>query len=480
MYRLFYVDAAIRGRWGSIGESRLNQTILAVRSVAHAKIDRKSVRHAYYYMLYLLGRHYSLPQLRKLDCNDAARELYDILYIEKIYLHWGMVNHRSERFVFGPDGPPVEGSQGHKEGGDDSERKLAPFSHSLLHEISENVSGEESDVEEGARPSEELSGADSETAEPEKRKSNPYEIAIEACDLIPVTAGGASVPAYETRLYIPPMYHKAEQRYSEAVRDIQPYVASLRKKFAPMKTKTSIQQHDLRDGHLDEDALYKVRFSNKLFSKRMDAMRPTRELDIALLVDVSSSMKEPIRSGDGDGGGEGGGSWIPRYVAAQRLTALFVEALEHAESAQTWVYSFASQEQRVDIRQLYSPAFHGHKARIGDILPLPGRQTPEYAALSTVLRHFRQEAREQSQKAIIIFSDGDPDDDVLSVEEQGEQIRKLAVREQKAGNVIVHVSLGPRGQMDRMYPHSIPFPRNGYSELVVRFGRMLHSLVARI
>jgi nitric oxide reductase activation protein len=275
------------------------------------------------------------------------------------------------------------------------------------------------------------------------------------------------------------MYHKAEQRYNEAVRDVQPFVTSLRKKFVPLKTKTSIHQHDLRDGNLDEDALYKVRFSNNLFTKRMDAMKPTRELDVALLVDVSSSMKEPVGSGNRGRDGGDDGNEIPRYIAAQRLTALFVEALEHADSAQTWVYSFASQEQKVDIRQLYSPAFHGHKARIGDIIPLPGRQTPEFAALSTVLQHFRQEARERSQKAIIVFSDGDPDDEVLSLEEQGEQIRKLAVREQKAGSFIVHVSLGPSGQIDRMYPHSIPFPRNGYSELVVRFGRMLHSLVAQ-
>jgi hypothetical protein len=212
----------------------------------------------------------------------------------------------------------------------------------------------------------------------------------------------------------------------------------------------------------------------------MDAMRPTRELDVALLVDVSSSMKEPIGSGNvgSDVGGDGE-MGIPRCVAAQRLTALFVEALEHADSAQTWVYSFASQERKVDIRQLYSPAFHGHKARIGDILPLPGRQTPEFAALSTVLKHFRQEARDLSQKAIIVFSDGDPDDEVLPLQEQGEQIHKLAVREQKAGNLIVHVSLGPSGQRDRMYLHSIPYPRNGYLELVVRFGRMLQSLVAR-
>jgi hypothetical protein len=223
---------------------------------------------------------------------------------------------------------------------------------------------------------------------------------------------------------------------------------------------------------LDEDALYKVRFSNKLFTKRMEAMKPTRELDVALLIDVSSSMRETMGSGDS-------GSGIPRYIAAQRLTALFVEALERIDSAQSWVYSFASQERKVDIRQLYSPAFHGHKARLGDMIPFPGRQTPEYVALSTVLGHFRQEARERSQKAIFVLSDGDPDDDVLSVQEQGENIRKLAFREQKAGNYIVHVSLGPNGHTDGMYPHSIAFPRNGYPELVVRFGRMIQSLVAQ-
>jgi hypothetical protein len=475
-YRLFYVDATIRGRWGTIKESRLNQAILAVRSVSQAKIDRKSVRHAYYYMLYLLGRHYSLPQLRKLDCNDAAKELYDILYSEKVYAHWGLVNHRSERFVFGPDGPAVEGDNGHNVGGDDGERQLAPYSHRLFQQIAEEVLGEESDIEEDdvemgvLRDFEETCGAAREPVEP-AGKPDLSEISIEAHDIVPETAGGGSASTYKTRLYIPPMYHQAEQRYSEAVRDVQPYITSLRKKFVPLKTKTSLRQHDLREGNLDEDALYKVRYSNKLFTKRMEAMRPT-QLDVALLIDVSSSMKEMMDSGDG-------GSGIPRYIAAQRLTALFVEALERVDSAQSWVYSFASQEQMVDIRQLYSPAFHGHKARIGDIIPLPGRQTPEYAALSTVLRQFRQEARERSQKAIIVFSDGVPDDDVLSVQEQGEQIRKLAVREQKAGNYIVHVSMGPSAHADGIYPHSIAFPPNGYPELVVRFGRMLQSWVAQ-
>jgi nitric oxide reductase activation protein len=237
-----------------------------------------------------------------------------------------------------------------------------------------------------------------------------------------------------------------------------------------MKTRTSIRQHDLRDGSLDEDTLYKVRFSNKLFTKRMNVIRPTRELDVALLVDVSSSMKEPIGTGSA-------GSEIPRYVAAQRLTALFVEALEHVDSAQTWVYSFSSQEQKVDIRQLYSPSFQGHKERIGDLFPFSGRQTPEFAALSAVLQHFRQEARVHSQKAIIVFSDGVPDDDVLPVKEQGEQIRKLAISERKMGNYIIHVSLGPDSHSESVYPHSIANPHNGYPELVIRFGRMLQSLV---
>nr|WP_280922251.1 VWA domain-containing protein [Ammoniphilus resinae] len=191
----------------------------------------------------------------------------------------------------------------------------------------------------------------------------------------------------------------------------------------------------------------------------------TRQLDVVLLIDASSSMYEQAE-----------GTTIPKYRAARQMAALFVESLEPVDSVQTWVYSFMQDSsQSVLLQELYTPRRNARKERIAALRP--GRRTPEYEALLAVSKLVENEGRQGVQKVLLVLSDGQPGDDMIPYHVQKKKIKELVTKLQNQGYLIIQLALGPEALSKEMYSHFVAFPKEGYRGLVISFGKLLKSLL---
>jgi hypothetical protein len=475
-YRRYFIDWKLRSQWRFQTEGRLKQLILSMRSTLPAQINRWTVRHAYLYLLYILSRHQTVVQLRRLNRAELAAQLYAILYDAKHAEHWREPDTLSESFVLGADGPPVKGDGGNNRGA----LNVKPLTLHALRQLNrqslEWVEAAEPVIEKTVRRkngrtkwvTKRWSAAYRHRTVPSK---NNRALTPEGYGLLSKLENERRSPLkgdgnyeYQTTLSRIPLHAQAEERYRSAVSAVRNQIVRLRNQLAWANAKTGRDTVSLHTGDLDEEALYRAKYAADLFKKPNEASYRTVPLDMVLLIDASRSMRETMPSGN-----------IPKYVAAQRLAALFVEALEPLESVRTWAFSFSSFERSVEIRELYSPGLHADKARIGDLYP--ANQTPEYEALLAVVRHVEEVSGPGVQKAYNVISDGRPDDDIIPGDIQIKKIRKLVNRLRSQGDTVIHAALTPDHTDRPIYPYRLGFPEEGYPDLIRRFSKLLKTLV---
>lgn len=243
--------------------------------------------------------------------------------------------------------------------------------------------------------------------------------------------------------------------YNNAREAVFPHVIRLRNKLSWANTRQVINQYGLPSGELDHDALYQAPFSNKIFSRSQVIETRTRDLDMALLIDCSSSMTGKIDEN------------TSRLDLAGNLAALFVEAMEPLNSVQTWVYGF-SQKVLVDITELYSPTLTV-KGRLGTIEA--DGTTPEGSALKYCAARLIKEGRIGVAKVIIVLADGNPNPgpEKNMVKEQARRLKNMGIS-------LIHIAISeqvtPYG-----YQHSIPW--TDYYTVINQFGRLLKTLVEK-
>ena len=478
-YRRYFVDWKLRGDWGFRAEGRLRQLVLAMRSTYPVRVTRRSVRRAHLYLLWILARHRTAEALRRVDRVRTAEELYAILYNSRFAEHTSEVDVLSESLILGPEGPPVRGDKGNRRGGE----KVSPVTRAALQRLNppafawsdralEQLAARRAMAGKTARRPGTRGGwsaAFRHRAVPSGRRSavspEGYRRMCRLAEEVRSLKFAGEGVRYEAVWLREATHAQAEARYRSAAEAVRGTILRLRNRLAWVNAGAGPDRVALTAGELDEEALYRARFAADLFRRRDDGLCRIPPLDLVLLADASRSMKEPLPGGD-----------VPKYVAAQRLAALFVEALEPLAPIRTWVFSYTSAENRVELRELYAPGSRADKARIGDLYP--AGQTPEYGALAAVSRFIREAGRPGVPKAVVVVSDGRPDDDILPRDAQIAAIRRLASRLRAEGDAVVHVALSPHRFGPPVYPVSLPFPEEGYAGLIRRFGLLVEALAA--
>lgn len=478
-YRRYLIDGKLRKSWGMQREGRLYHFILSVRSTWPMRVSRRSVRRAYLYLLYRVSKSRTVEGLRRLNRAELAQQLYDILYEVKAGDHWRDPDVLSESLFLGADGPVVKGENGNNRG----DLEVNPLSRRVFQDldpkqiewIEETVKSRQQDDSrpESARKLKLLSDHWADAFRHQKipeRKDRGITLEEQRMvhklreeGLKPLTGVNGKYD-YEVHLSQRPPSYQAGERYLSAVQAVRGQIVLLRNQFAWANAQVNRNQYGLISGDLDEDALYRAKFASDLFAKSTAMAHRSERLDIVLLVDASRSMLEPMQGSD-----------VPKYVVAQRLSALFMEALAPVQSVRTWAFSYSSSGKTVDILELYAPELHADKTRIGDIYP--ANQTPEYQALLAVSEHIREVSRPHVPKVYIVLSDGRPEDDSMPLDNQAKEITKLAQRLRIEGNTIIQVAMSSEKSIRQMYPISLSFPEEGYPELVHRFGNLLKNKV---
>lgn len=479
-YRRYYVDWKLRNDWGFRSEGRLKQLILAMRSTAPDRVSRWSVRHAYLYLLYRLSLARSVPELRRIDRAELAERLYGILYEARHAEHWSEPDVLSESFVLGREGPVVRGDKGNNRGGESG-----PVTRSSLEQLVPQQLEQLLPPDDGDSPS----AGERRTRRPRRAKRKTpkwadewihregakrktpglsdemqawlHRLTEEERKRLEGTDGDS-----EIELARVPLHAQAAERYRAAAQAVQPQVALLRRALAKARALPDREQCALPVGNeLDEDALYRAKFAADLFKRPSPHAQGTAPLDLALLIDASRSMREPLSGGD-----------IPKYLAAQRIAALFVEALAPLAAMRAWVFSYSSLGRKVELRDLYSPDAQADKTRIGDLYP--AHQTPEFQALRAVSGHMRGCARPGVRKVYLVLSDGCPSDDAYPRDRQIAELAKLTRQLEADGDIVTHIALGPDGAAETMYAHRLAYSADGYTGLIRRFGRLLEQLLS--
>lgn len=72
---------------------------------------------AYLFFLYILTKHQTVEELRRINRTELAAQLYAILYDARHAEHWREPDVLSESLVLGAEGPPVKGDGGNNRGG---------------------------------------------------------------------------------------------------------------------------------------------------------------------------------------------------------------------------------------------------------------------------------------------------------------------------------------------------------------------------
>lgn len=251
----------------------------------------------------------------------------------------------------------------------------------------------------------------------------------------------------------PVISETAPERYSKARSEIAPHIIRLRNKLSWANTRQVINQYGLPSGELDQDSLYQIPYSNKVFSRTQVVETRTRNLDMGLLIDCSSSMTAKINDG------------VTRLDLSLNLASLFVEAMEPINSVQTWVFGF-SQKVLVDITELYSPSLTT-KNRLGTIQA--DGTTPEGSALKYCAARLISQGRHLVPKVLIVLADGNPNPG-----REKALVKEQARRLQNMGCKLIHISISeqvtPYG-----YQHSIPW--SDYYTVISHFGKTLRALL---
>lgn len=248
---------------------------------------------------------------------------------------------------------------------------------------------------------------------------------------------------------------EAVSAYHEAKESVFPYIIRLRNKLSWANTRQVMTQYGLPSGELDQDALYQAPFSNKVFSRSQIIENRTRNLDMALLIDCSSSMTAKIEKE------------ITRLHLARNLATLFIEAMEPVNSVQTWVYGF-SQKVLVDITELYAPTLN-NKSRLGTIEA--NGTTPEGSALKYCANRLLKEGRLGVAKVLIVLADGNPNPgpEKNMVKEQSRRLQNMGIN-------LIHIAISKQAT-PYGYQHSIPW--SDYYTVINQFGQLLKRLVEK-
>ena len=479
-YRHYFIDWKLRNNWGFQAEGRLKQLILAMRSTRPDRVSRWSVRHAYLYLLYRLANARSVEELRRIDRVRLAEQLYRILYAARHAEHWREPDVLSESFVLGMDGPVVQGDKGNNRGGDE----LKPVTRSQIEQVDarelerrlpddQRESEPQPQAKTGRRSRRTIgSWADEFRHGKDRHRPQSHSLSEEMQIMLhQLTEEDRKLlsdadDSYEAQVARLPLHAQAARRYRKAAEAVAPQIALLRSALSAARAGYGREEFALRAGSdLDDEALYRAKFAGDLFKRQAPDVHRDLPIDFVLLIDASYSMKEPLAGGD-----------VPKYIVAQRLAALFVEALEPLDDMRAWVFSYSSLGRKVELRDLYSPDAGADKARIGDLYP--AHQTPEYQALLAVSRLMGQTARAGVKKVYLVLSDGFPADDTMPRDRQIAEISKLTRQLEAAGDAIVHIALDSRGAADKVYPHRVAFPASGYAALIRRFGRLLEQWIS--
>ena len=475
-YRRYFIDWKLRGDWGFRAEGRLRQLVLAMRSTYPVRVTRRSVRRAHLYLLWILARHRTAEELRRVDRVRTAEELYAILYDSRFAEHTSELDVLSESLILGPDGPPVRGEKGNRRGGRNNAspvtraalRRLNPPAFAWSDRALEAFSARRTKAGK-TRSLGRWSGEFRHRAHPSGRRSavspEGYRRMCRLAEEVRSRRVAGEGVRYEAAWLREAPHAQAEARYRSAVEAVRGPILRLRNRLAWVNAGAGPDRIALTAGELDEEALYRAKYAADLFRRREDGRFRVPPLDLVLLADASLSMKEPLPGGD-----------LPKYIVAQRLAALFVEALEPLAPIRAWVFSYSSAENRVELRELYAPGRHAGKTRIGDLYP--AGQTPEYGALAAVSRFIREAGRPGVPKVYIVVSDGRPDDDILPRDAHIAAIRRLASRLRAEGDAVVHVALSPQRFGSPVYPVSLRFPEEGHAGLIRRFGLLVEALAA--
>jgi len=481
-YRHYYIDWKLRNNWGFQAEGRLKQLILAMRSTAPERVSRWSVRRAYLYLLYRLANARSVPELRRIDRAELAERLYGILYEARHAEHWSEPDVLSESFVLGKDGPAVRGENGNNRGGKPEPVTRSALEQLVAQDLERLLPDDDSDTQPDAesQPLQPSRKRRSRRKAPEwaddwchregsKRKtsglSDEMRILLHRMTEEERERLDGADGECEVELARVPLHAQAAQRYRAAAHAVGPQVALLRRALAAVHVQPDREQFALHAGSdLDEEALYRAKFAADLFKRPSSYARGSAPLDMVLLIDASHSMSEPLSAGD-----------IPKYVAAQRIAALFVEALEPLAAIRAWVFSYTSLGRKVEIRDLYSPDVKADKTRIGDLYP--AHQTPEYQALRAVAGWIGTTARTGVRKVYLVLSDGCPSDDAYPRDRQIVELARLTRQLEVGGDAVIHIAIGPHGAADAMYAQRLDYSADGYAALIRRFGRLLEQWI---
>jgi hypothetical protein len=499
-YRRYLIDDKLVNKWGMKRYDRVNLLIMALRSTQPIFIYKKEVMRAYLYILYLLHQYETVKGLRKINRIEVARNLYTILFSEKLFQLRRDINYMAERLILGQDGPPTPGREGQNEGGKSGvgkkktvedlirEEKAIPLTSKFLKDLSmsaedgfEQWQASEDDVKEIQRKlnKKDFSGkgwldqfqhayqGSKDAVKQHGIKQKDWEL-IEKLheEKFEVLSAVDKNYRYQVHLTVPVVDQEITEKYVSALGAVRGQVLLLQNQLSWANTKTVLHQYGLKSGVLDEDALFQAKYSSELFMKPIIENSRTRDMDMVLLVDGSSSMNQLVE-----------GARFPKYIVARQLCALFVEALAQVHSIQTWAYTFYQETaESIGIEELYSPQ-NPQKARIGAISP--GQRTPEYEALLSIAERIQTEGRKGIQKVIVVLSDGQPGDDIIPYHVQKVRIKSLVQRLESEGHIVIQVSLGSGALSKEMYKHSIPFPDGGYQELIPQFGKLLRKLLEK-
>ncbi|MCD5406366.1 MAG: VWA domain-containing protein [Desulfotomaculum sp.] len=251
----------------------------------------------------------------------------------------------------------------------------------------------------------------------------------------------------------PVLTKEAPQLYAQSKSAVARYIIRLRNQMSWANTRQVINRYALPSGELDQDALYQVAFSNKIFSQAQILEMRTRKLDIALLIDCSSSMTAKVAQDK------------TRLELARDLAVLFVEALAEIDSVQTWVFGF-NQTVSADITELYAPTLN-IKSRLGTIQA--DGTTPEGSALKYCAAKLLTAGRRQVAKILIVLADGNPNPG-REKKMVGEQARYL----QNSGCKLIHIAISDQA-MPYGYKYSIAW--SDYYTVINQFGKMLKDLL---
>jgi len=251
----------------------------------------------------------------------------------------------------------------------------------------------------------------------------------------------------------PKITKDAVRLYNKSKTDVNQYIIRLKNQLSWANTKQVINTYALPNGDLDQDALYASAFSNRVFKQTEIIDTCTRKLDIALLIDCSSSMISKVDENK------------TRLELARNIAVLFVEAMEAVDSVNTWVFGF-SQNMSTDITELYSPK-DLRKHRIGAIKA--DGTTPEGSALKYCSAKLFFEGRPFVPKVFIVLADGNPNPGRESkmVKEQVRRITNMGFR-------LIHIAISDRA-VPYGYKHSISW--SDYYTIVKQFSKMLKQLL---